>query len=106
MAMAGDAKLRIVRHGGYADFLRSYKIFVNDVTAGTISRNAVLDLEVPSGRLKIEARVDWGRSQPLVVDAAPGQTITVEVSNHWGAWLSLWAITFGARSYLELNEVR
>jgi hypothetical protein len=104
--MTGDAKLRIVRHGGYADMIRAYKILVNGEAAGAISRNAVLNLEVPSGRLKIEARVDWGRSQPLVIDAVPGQAVTVEVSNHRGAWLSLWAITFGARSYLELKQVR
>ena len=104
--MAAEAKLQIVRHGGYADMLRSYKIVVNDEKVGSIARNSVLNFDVPSGRLKVEAHVDWGRSQPLLIDVAPGQKITVEVSNHWGALLALWGATFGARTYLELKEVQ
>jgi hypothetical protein len=104
--MTGDAKLKVLRSGGYTDMLRAYKIFINGEAIGSISRNGVLESEVPSGRLKIEARVDWGRSQPLVLDVAPGQTVTVEVSNHWGAWLALWAIIFDAQSYLEIKEAR
>jgi hypothetical protein len=104
--MAPDGQIKIVRHGAYADMLRSYKIFVNDKAAGTLARNSDLSVAVPSGQIKIEARVDWGRSAPLVVNVAPGQTVTVEVSNRWGSLLSLWASTFGAQSYLKLEEVR
>jgi transposase-like protein len=41
---------------------RRYEIFINGAQVGTIARDAVLDLEVPSGTLTIEARIDWGRS--------------------------------------------
>jgi len=105
MPTTGTAKLRIIRHGGYADMLRAYNIFVNDELAGSISRNSVLNLAVPGGPLKVEARVDWGRSRPLTIEAAPERTVEVEVSNHWGAFLALWAITFGFRSYLTLRQV-
>jgi hypothetical protein len=83
---------------------RSYKLFINGRQVGSIARNAVLDLEAPSGPLTIDARIDWGRSRPLRIDAAPKQKIEIEVSNHWGALLSLWAITFGFRSYLVLKQ--
>jgi hypothetical protein len=105
MPAAATCHLKIIRRGGYADALRSYKIFVNDEPVGSIARNATLELDVPSGPLKVEARVDWGRSRPLTIEAAPNQTIEVEVSNNWGAFLSLWAITFGYRSYLILKQV-
>jgi hypothetical protein len=104
MSARSSSKLRIVRRGGYADMLRSYKIFVNDEATGSIARNSVLDLDVPSGPLKVEARVDWGRSQPVMIEAQPDQTVEVEVSNHWGPWLAPWAITFGASSYLTLKQ--
>ena len=52
-------KLRIIRRSEYIDMLRSYRIIVNGTEVGTIARNAALDLEVPSGPLKIEARLDW-----------------------------------------------
>ncbi len=96
---------RVVRRSEFADWLRSYKIFVNGAQVGTIARSSVLELAVPSGQLKIEARVDWGRSQPLVIDAAPSQRIQIQVSNHWGALLALWAVTFGAGSYLTLTPL-
>jgi hypothetical protein len=105
MPAAATSHLKIIRRGGYADALRSYKIFINDEQVGSIARHATLELDVPSGPLKVEARVDWGRSSPLTIEAAPNQAIEVEVSNHWGALLSLWAITFGYRSYLILKQV-
>jgi hypothetical protein len=72
---------------------------------GTIARNSTLDLEVPSGRLKVEARLDWGRSAPLEIDGTPDGTVEIEVSNRWGVWLALWAITFGYHSYLMLRRL-
>jgi len=99
------AKLKIVRRGGYTDMLRAYRIFVNDVHAGNVARNGVLDLEVPSGPVKVEARIDWGRSEPLVLNAAPNQMIEVEVSNHWSPFLAIWGATFGYRNYLLLKRI-
>jgi len=97
--------LRVVRRSEFADWLRSYKIFVNGAQVGTIARNSVLDLEVPSGPLTIEARLDWGKSRPLTIETAPNQRIEIQVSNNWGALLAIWAVTFGSRSYLILKQV-
>ena len=105
--MSGNAScmLRVVRGSGYADWLRNYKILVNGAEAGIIAPKSVLDVEVPCGKVTVEARLDWGRSQPLTIEAAPGQRIDVEVSNHWGALLALWGSTFGYRNYLLLKRV-
>jgi hypothetical protein len=105
MATGADCMVRIVRRSEYADRIRSYKILINGTVAGSIARDSVLDLEVPSGPVTIEARIDWGRSRPLTIEAAPGKRIEIEVSNHWGALLGLWAITFGCRSYLPLKPL-
>jgi hypothetical protein len=105
MVTGATCMLRIVRRSGYADALRSYRIFINGTAVGSIARNSVLDLEVPSGPLTIEARVDWGRSRPLAIEALPSKKFEIEVSNHWGALLSLWAATFGYRSYLMLKQL-
>jgi hypothetical protein len=99
-------KVRIIRHSGYADRLRSYRIIINGGEAGTIANNSVIEFAVPSGPLTIEARLDWGRSRPLNIEALPNENIEVEVSNHWGAFLGIWAITFGFRSYLTLKRQR
>ncbi len=105
MATATTSRVKIVRRGGYADFIRGYAIDINDRQVGTIMRNSVLELEVPSGPLKIEARIDWGRSEPLYIEAPAGKTVAIEVANHWGALLAIWAITFGSKSYLTLKQL-
>jgi hypothetical protein len=105
MASEGSCEVRIVRRGGYADALRSYRILVNGREVGAIARDSVLDIKVPPGRATIEARLDWGRSRPLTIEASPGRRTEIEVSNNWGALLSLWAITIGFRSYLALRPI-
>jgi hypothetical protein len=105
MSGAGSCRLRVTRAGGYADYLRSYTIIVNGKEVGTIGRNSTAEFVVPSGRLTVEASVDWGRSTPIEIDARPDQTVALEVSNRWGALLALWAITFGSGSYLQLRQL-
>ena len=104
MPITADCRLRVVRGSGWADRFRAYEIFINGAHVGDIARDSALDVDVPCGPLTIEARLDWGRSPPLTLEVTPGKTIEVEVSNHWGALLALWGVTFGARSYLALNE--
>jgi hypothetical protein len=99
-----ECELRIVRRSQYADAFRRYRIFANGKQVGTIARNEVLDIRLPSGIATIEATIDWGTSQPLRIELAPDKRTVVEVANKWGATLSLWAITFGRRSYLVLRE--
>ena len=96
MSTGATSRLRGVRGSGFADWFRRYKIFVNGAQVGTIARNAVLDLEVPSGPLTIESRIDW--------EATPDRRIEIEVSNHWSALLGIWGVTFGFRTYLILKR--
>jgi hypothetical protein len=63
MPTDATCKLRVIRRSGYADYLRSYKIFINGAQVGAIARNSVLDVVAPSGTLTIEAQIDWGRSR-------------------------------------------
>ncbi len=100
--------LRVVRGARYADKFRRYKIFVDGVFAGTIARDSALDLEMPCGERKIQARIDWGRSPPLLIEVAPNKRNEVEILNPWTGWRSLlliWAATFGYRSYLKLRQL-
>ena len=103
---ATTSKLRVLRPGrNYADRLRSHKIYVDDILVGAVAQEAVLELDIPSGAHIVRAKIDWCRAKPLKINGAPGQTVEVEVSNRWGAFLALWAITFGAGSYLTLQPI-
>jgi hypothetical protein len=97
------ARIRLIRHGGYVDMFRSYRIYADGQERGRIGRNSVLELEVPSGSVTLEARLDWCRSQPLKIVAPAGQTVAIEAVNNWGPLLALWGVTFGCRSYLKLE---
>ena len=103
MAEDNMCTIKLVRPSQFVDMLRSYEIFLNGKSAGTIGRNGVLEILTPAGAITIEAKLDWGRSQPLSINTVPHQTIEIEVKNHWGAWLALWAISFGKDSYLLLT---
>ena len=105
MSTDTQCTLRLVRGPGFADRLRRYKILLNGAQVATIPHDTVMDLQVPSGSLMIEARLDWGRSQPLTIEALAGRTIQIEVSNYWGAFLAFWGITFGFRTYLILKRL-
>jgi hypothetical protein len=106
MAQDNMCKIRIVRGSKFADYLRHYQILVNGAVVGAVGTGGVLELVVPAGPLAIEAKVDWGRSRPLTIEAAPRQKIEIEVANNWGALLSLWAITFGKNTNLKLTLLR
>jgi hypothetical protein len=96
--------IRLVRPFLWADLIRSYRILLNGEFAGKIGNHGVLELAAPAGTNTIEARIDWARSQPLTINAVPGQTIELEVRNNWGAARALWAVTFGKDSYLSLTQ--
>jgi hypothetical protein len=106
MAQDDSCRIRIVRGSKFADYLRHYQILINGAVVGAVGSGGVLELEIPAGPLTIEAKVDWGRSRPLTIEAAPRQRIEIEVTNNWGALLSLWTITFGKNSYLKLTPLR
>lgn len=104
MTDANVCTIRFVRPSQYADWLRSYELWVNGTSVGTIARNGTLEIAAPAGACTIEATIDWGRSKPLIVRTERGETVEIEVKNKWGAWASFWAISFGKNSYLVLTE--
>jgi hypothetical protein len=103
MAEHDMCTIRLVRPALLIDRIRSYQILLNGKKAGKIRHNSTLEIRIPAGPVTIEARLDWARSQPLTMNAVPGQTLEIEVRNHWGATRALWAVTFGRDSYLLLT---
>jgi hypothetical protein len=99
----GMCTIRLVRPALFVDRIRSYQILLNGNKAGMISHDSTLEIRVPAGPVTIEAKIDWARSQPLTINTVPGQTIEIEVRNHWGTVLGLWAISFGRGTYLLLT---
>jgi hypothetical protein len=106
MSDAGHGTIRIVRRKRFVDVLRSYTISVNGTNVGSVPHGGILTIELPAGEASIEATIDWCKSAPIRVVVEPNRVTQVEVSNNWGALLSIIAITFGYRSYLALKTVQ
>ncbi len=103
--MPADSTIRVVRIGGFTDRFRPYRILVNGALVGVVPRNCITDFHVPSGKLIVEACIDWGGSPPLVIETRPGGRVDLEVRNRWGPVLAVGAMIVGARYYLCLNPV-
>jgi hypothetical protein len=101
--MPADSTIRIIRLASTADRLMPYHIYANGVEIGTVRNHSIADFAVPSGPLTIEARIDWGRSPPLRVEAPTGGRVNIAVANRWGALFSLWGMAFRYRRYLTLT---
>ena len=95
--------LIVHRKGGWADRLRSYRIFANGEEIGRIKRDRSFSVELPVGRIALEARIDWTRSEPLLFLMRADDTVDVEVANTHGALKAGWAITHGRDTYLTLR---
>jgi hypothetical protein len=104
MAEGDMCTIRLVRPSLFVDRIRSYKILLNGKMAGSIGHDSAIEIAAPAGAITLEARIDWARSRPLTINTVPGERIEIEVRNHWGARLGLWAITFGKNSYLLLTQ--
>ena len=60
--------LRLRRDRAYVDKLRAYKLFVDDVEAGSIKQGETLALNIGRGPHRIRLGVDWCSSPELTVD--------------------------------------
>ena len=60
--------LSIHRSGGYPDWMRSYRIFVDGEDQGSVKHNETRTIEVANGRHEVQLRMDWSSSAVVAVD--------------------------------------
>ena len=58
---------------------RGYKIYINGVKAASVGVRETIDIPIAPGRHLIKAKIDWCASPELIIDAAPGQRVFLEV---------------------------
>lgn len=101
------AKLIVARPRQYVDMLRRYKILVDGERAATIRRGETVELELPPGRHEITARIDWGRSNPVAIQAGEGESHCLEVGSNANGrlLLAILYVTIWRDQYLYLKAV-
>ena len=79
--------LSIQRGGGYSDWLRGYKIFIDGEEHGAVRPNSIRTLEVPAGRHQVQLRMDWSSSPVVAVDVDDdGATLACGPGARCGGW--------------------
>lgn len=96
------ATVRFERPEQWMDRIRAYTIEINGGSVGEVSIATPLDVELMPGIYQVRARLDWCVSEPFEMRVTAGQNAAYEVRNPWSATLALYAITLGARKYLQI----
>ena len=99
--------LIVSRDAGYADRLRAYAIFLDDVKIGEIRNGETKEFSVDPGRHCISAKIDWCRTPNLDFTAEEGDSLSFLVGSNLRGFRLFWAIwyVFVARSkYLRIEQ--
>jgi hypothetical protein len=98
--MPADAGIRIIRHADTQ--LVPCDILINGAVVGAVDPDSVIELRVPSGQLRVEARMAWAESPPLTVRTMPGNRIDIELIHRKD---TIWSKIFPTDSHLALRRV-
>jgi len=101
------ATLSISRPRQYADALRQYRVLIDDAEAAAIRPGQTIDIDVPPGKHRVVAAVDWVRSNPVEFEALPGGYHRLEVGSNVAGWRLLLAgvyATVWRDRYLYLKD--
>jgi len=97
------ARVVIRRGAERIAMLRRYRILVDGRPAATVGRNETVELTVPAGTHRVEARIDWLSSEPLDIALADGEQVVVECSAHPNPLVLWWYTIRRRKGYLRLR---
>ncbi len=100
------ATLVVRRDKGYADRIRKYRILVDGVEIGKLGEEESIRKEISEGPHVVEAKIDWCGSQPLELNAQPGEEAVIVRSalRGWRVMLGLLYVFFLRRHYLVVER--
>lgn len=76
------AIIKIQREKSFADKVRDYKIFMNNIKVGTISEGQTKEFYVKEGKHIISTKIDWAGSQEIELDLKENETVNLVVNNY------------------------
>ncbi len=101
--MRQTATVILHRPPAWSDRLRTYRFLLDGEVRGHIRRGATLSFEIHPGRHWAQARIDWTGSPRLEFDAAPGETVYLEVRPRPNPLTVLWYLP-GTTRWLRLSR--
>jgi len=100
------AALRIRRPIQFADLIRKYRLFVDDVQMGEIRPDSEIEIQVTPGTHCVLARIDWCSSNSLQIEIEQGQVFDLEVGSNirgWRMYIGFIYVFFLRSQYLYLR---
>jgi len=85
--------IQITRPNEWANRIRRYKIYLDNVEQGTIANNTTLDLYVTEGKHKLVAKMAWYSSKEMEIDIKENEIkyvkVTASTITKWFPFLSI-----------------
>ena len=97
-----SARIIFYRAGGWTDRARAYKLLIDGEECGRIKRDSSLSVDVPAGKHRITAWIDWCSGNVVMVDLEEGGLVEIDVSNRHGVLRSQFVISRAPATYLAL----
>ena len=88
------ATIRVHRARRYYARLRLLQIVVDGEVQGAVAYGGIESVEVEPGRHSVQAKQDWARSRPLMIDVAPGETVDLTFDITVRGWKLLLIIPY------------
>jgi hypothetical protein len=98
--------ISVSRDSGYADRLRDYRVLLDGAEIGRLGNGAAKNFEIPSGQHQLMIKVDWARSNIVVLDFGDGESARFLCGSNLRGWrlaLAIYYMSFGFRNYLWLR---
>ena len=102
--MDQPATVILHRPPAWSDRLRAYRFVVDGEVRGHIRRGKTLSFEIQPGRHWAQALIDWTGSPQLEFEAAPGETVRLEVRPRPNPFTVLWYLP-GTTRWLRLAQI-
>lgn len=100
-------KIELTRTSQYANYLRSIKIYIDNVEVQSIADGETKSFEVDAGQYEIFAKIDWCKTRPLRIDIRKNETTELELGSEITGWKMLFVpiyLTFMTKDYLYLKK--
>jgi len=95
--------LVVQRDSGYADRMRKYKIYCNSEMIGKVGNGETVSFELPDGQYEIYFKIDWARSNKLIISVRHDEASVINVGSSIRGWkllLTAFYILFMPHKYL------
>ena len=92
--------------GGYRDMFRPYLVLIDDIEIGRIKRGQTLRFDVPAGAHRLQLKIDWCTSAPLIAEVEAGQAISFVCAPGGSPVGAIAAVTAGADEYISLRHTQ